>query len=433
MSDYTFAQLVNLAQIRNLLESHNTISGMAYGLSDDEENNLIAVGWQDICVRFHRTNPASCARCRESDAYIKMHLHDFGEDGLEYRCKNGMIDVAIPIVIDGRHCATFFTGQFIYEDERPDMTFYIEQAAELGFDREEYLHALELVPVFSRAYIRANMRFLSSMVKMLAETGFANLKLAREAKERKQIQNDLIKAQKLESLGVLAGGIAHDFSNILVEVSGNISLAMKRLATDSSTMKCLSQADKAAQRATRLVRRLTAFSKGGASARIRVNLRNIVEDSVAMALRGTFTHGEIHMSDSIHYIEADEVQLLQVFSNLAINAVQAMPDGGTLRVYGDNASDDECAQRGLPTGTYVKVEFSDEGNGISEEDQKRIFVPFFTTKTDGSGLGLASSQLIVTKHDGQIFVSSTFGHGTTFTVYLPSKARTINKQANMIG
>jgi len=180
MSDYTFAQLVNLAQIRNLLESHNTISGMAYGLSDDEENNLIAVGWQDICVRFHRTNPASCARCRESDAYIKMHLHDFGEDGLEYRCKNGMIDVAIPIVIDGRHCATFFTGQFIYEDERPDMTFYIEQAAELGFDREEYLHALELVPVFSRAYIRANMRFLSSMVKMLAETGFANLKLARE-------------------------------------------------------------------------------------------------------------------------------------------------------------------------------------------------------------------------------------------------------------
>lgn len=127
------------------------------------------------------------------------------------------------------------------------------------------------------------------------------------------------------------------------------------------------------------------------------------------------------------------MQLLQVFSNLAINAVQAMPDGGTLRVYGDNASDDECAQRGLPTGTYVKVEFSDEGNGISEEDQKRIFVPFFTTKTDGSGLGLASSQLIVTKHDGQIFVSSTFGHGTTFTVYLPSKARTINKQANMIG
>src|SRR5512142_3321399 len=111
MLEYSFKQLIDLDQVKQLLESHHRLSGMAYGLFDTNENNLIAVGWQDICMLYHRVHPVTAARCRESDAFIKLHLIDLPGELLEYRCKNNMIDIAMPIIIDGRHQATFFTGQ----------------------------------------------------------------------------------------------------------------------------------------------------------------------------------------------------------------------------------------------------------------------------------------------------------------------------------
>ncbi|MDD1668116.1 MAG: PAS domain S-box protein, partial [Methanomicrobiales archaeon] len=191
MSDYTFDQLVDITQVRQLLESHHRLSGMAYGLFDADENNLIAVGWQDICVRFHRVNPVTSVRCRESDAFIKANLYDFTGEFLEYRCKNGMIDIAMPIIIDGRHLATFFTGQFFYDDDPPDREYFIVQAGRLGFDREEYLNALERVPVFSREHIRGNVLFLHNMVQILAEKGLNNLKLVNEMEERNRVEEAL--------------------------------------------------------------------------------------------------------------------------------------------------------------------------------------------------------------------------------------------------
>jgi diguanylate cyclase (GGDEF)-like protein/PAS domain S-box-containing protein len=188
MSCYAFEQLVDIAQVQTLLESHNRLSGMTYTLLDPAENCLVAIGWQDICVRFHRDNPVSCVRCRESDAYIKEHLRDFDGDFIEYRCKNGMIDVAMPILIEGRHLATFFTGQFFYEDSRLEPGFFIKQAEDLGFDRDAYLDALQRVPVFSREYVRDNMIFLRNLVKVLSKCGLNNLKRNREMEERKRAE-----------------------------------------------------------------------------------------------------------------------------------------------------------------------------------------------------------------------------------------------------
>lgn len=196
MSEYMFEQLVDMAQVQQLLEAHHRLSGMACGLFDPDENLLVAVGWQEICVHFHRANPVSCARCHESDAYIKEHLHDFDGDFLEYRCKNGMIDVAMPIVIDGQHLATFFTGQFFYQDCKPEPGFFIQQAAEFGFDREAYLRALERVPVFCREHVRDNMLFLSNMVKVLSRCSLNNLKLNREIQERRRAEELLQKREQ---------------------------------------------------------------------------------------------------------------------------------------------------------------------------------------------------------------------------------------------
>ena len=178
MPHYEFSQLVDLEQVRQLLESHHRLSGMAYGLLDTSENLLIAAGWQEICTRFHRVSPVTCERCRESDAFIKAHVQDTPGELLEYRCKNNMIDIAMPIIIDGRHRATFLTGQFFYDDDPPDREFFAAQAKALGFDTKEYLSALDKVPVFSRQYIRDNVLFLHNMVRNLAELGLKNLCLS---------------------------------------------------------------------------------------------------------------------------------------------------------------------------------------------------------------------------------------------------------------
>ena len=189
--EYAFGQLVDIDQVRRLLQSHHALSGMAYGVLDTDGNILIAVGWQDVCKRFHRVNPDSSGRCRESDNYIKTHLRYFERDYVEYRCGNGIIDVAMPIIISGKHLATFYAGQFFYNDDKPDTAYFRGQAEELGFDLETYLAALELVPFFSREYVRNNVLFLRDMVNVLSEMGLRNLRLANEMKERKRTEERL--------------------------------------------------------------------------------------------------------------------------------------------------------------------------------------------------------------------------------------------------
>lgn len=213
MTDYTFSELVDLEQVRQLLEAHNRLSKMAYGVFDPHENNLIAVGWQEICTRFHRTNPVTCAYCHESDAYIKAHLHNFNGKPLEYRCKNNMIDIAMPILLEGRHLATFFTGQFFYDDSPPDRDYFIQQGKALGFDIEAYLQALDRVPMLSREHIQGNVVFLHHMVQVLAESGMRTLRLTREMAERKRAGEALRQSetefraifdQTFQFIGVLA-------------------------------------------------------------------------------------------------------------------------------------------------------------------------------------------------------------------------------------
>jgi ligand-binding sensor protein len=177
LSKLSFVQLVDIEQIRQLLEAQYKLAGILSAILDTEENVLAAVGWQDICVLFHRSHPASCARCRDSDAYIKAHLCDFKERYVDYRCLNGLRDVAMPIIIGGEHVATLFTGQFFYDDEKPDVEFFRAQAEEFGFDKEAYLEALGRVPICSREKVRNVMEYFRSLVTVIAEMGLKNLEL----------------------------------------------------------------------------------------------------------------------------------------------------------------------------------------------------------------------------------------------------------------
>lgn len=238
--------------------------------------------------------------------------------------------------------------------------------------------------------------------------------------EHENQQEELIRKQKLESIGVLAGGIAHDFNNILTAILGNISFASMFIRPDHKSSAPLFQAEKAAKRAAELAHQLLTFSKGGQPVTSSVAPQPLIEESVALVLHGSNAQSRIEISEKLHNIEADAGQISQVFNNLIINAVQAMPGGGTITIRAANATVEDNNPFELHPGEYVKFIFTDEGCGIPAINLANIFDPYFTTKSAGSGLGLASVQSIVRKHGGQIDVRSTVGKGTTFELLLPA-------------
>lgn len=242
--------------------------------------------------------------------------------------------------------------------------------------------------------------------------------------ERNMLQQQLLRTQKLESLGVLAGGIAHDFNNILTGIMGNISFARMLIEDTHEVCSSLENAEKATIRAADLVKKLLIFAKGGQPVKKPVLLQNVIQSTLSLFLSGTAVRGRVDFPRYLPAVEADEIQLCQAFDNLIVNAVQAMPAGGNLTVSGKTVVLSAENSVGLSAGEYVKLQFRDEGCGITEDDQKKIFDPYFSTKAGGLGLGLASTHAIIAKHDGQITVESTIGVGTTFTLYLPVTAAT---------
>jgi len=238
--------------------------------------------------------------------------------------------------------------------------------------------------------------------------------------ERKAYELERLKMEKLESLGVLAGGIAHDFNNILSAIMGNITLAQRFFDPAQKGYKYLTEVEKASARAAELALQLLTFARGGEPVKKILSPRQIVCEAVDLVLHGSNVKGVVDIPDSIDAIEADAGQMSQVLHNIVINAAQSMPGGGTLTITATNEIMSANNSFSLVPGTYVRLMVTDQGCGIKKEVLQRIFDPYFTTKTSGNGLGLASVHSIIGKHQGQISVSTLVGTGTTFTILLPS-------------
>ena len=238
--------------------------------------------------------------------------------------------------------------------------------------------------------------------------------------EQKRSEEELLKVKKLESVGILAGGIAHDFNNILTAVLGNISLA--KISEDPLEVgKILTEVEKASLKAKDLTGQLLTFSKGGSLIKKTASIEEMIKDTANFALRGSNVRCDFSIPGSLGQVEVDTAQMSQVINNLIINAQQAMPEGGTIKILGENVTVGAGRTYGLPlkVGEYVKVSIEDQGVGISREHLGKIFDPYFTTKQEGSGLGLAITYSIVKNHDGYVTVGSELGVGTTFYIYLP--------------
>ncbi len=237
------------------------------------------------------------------------------------------------------------------------------------------------------------------------------------------LEKELLKAQKLESVGILAGGIAHDYNNLLQGIIGYIGLA-KSYAGEDKLKEMLEKAEKTSNSAKELSFRLLTFSKGGEPVMRVIDMSRLIEETASMALCDLHVICDFHFPGDLHSVEGDEGQLYQVIRNISMNAREAMPDGGKLIYTAENVTIGEGSNLALSKGEYVRTSISDTGTGITAEHLPKIFDPYFTTKELGSdkgtGLGLSVCYSIIRKHKGLITVESTKGVGTTFHIYLPA-------------
>ncbi len=676
--DYRLSDLLDLDSLQKMADAHYRSAGMPIGIIDAVDSSiLVGAGWQEICTQYHRANNVSLQRCRQSDDYIKGRLNQ-GEP-CAYKCKNGLWDIGIPIIVAGRHLATLFLGQFFYEGEAPDRAFFIQQAKQFGFDEPGYMSALEQVPVFSREKVQDILKYDEALAAFLAdlaerslskiqadqttreserkfraifdqafqflwllsidgtvleankaamglvggaeadvigkpywetlnaspdqkdqiqqavqqaaggqqvrfeigclaadgnlrhvdfslkpvtdESGKAlllipegrditNHKEAEERikgqaeflqdlidampypifyknregryldcnrafetfygmsrewiagktvfeisskemaevyfqadnelfsnpgtqiyessfqtadgrchdvifhkatfagpdgapagivgtivditerkqaeKERQKLQDQLGLAQKMESIGRLAGGVAHDFNNMLAVILGNAEVALAKAGSENPLSKHLAEIRKAAERSADLTRQLLAFARRQTVAPRVVDLNTIIGRILSILRRLMGEHIDLvwRPGADLWKVKIDPAQIDQILMNLAANARDAIVDVGRVILETGNCIADEAycaAQPDMKPGGYVTLVMSDNGNGMDHETLTNIFDPFFTTKQvhQGTGLGLATVYGIVRQNSGFVDVNSEPGKGTRFKIWLP--------------
>lgn len=279
--------------------------------------------------------------------------------------------------------------------------------------------------ILEREYIKKDGTILPVSLSVFNESDengeFAGTRtIARDITDRKKMEEEILKAQKLESISLLAGGIAHDFNNLLTAIFGNIAIAKAYAVPGEMIHERLHEAEKAFLRARDLTMQLLTFSKGGEPVKKSVSIGKLLKETISFTLSGSSVKSEFHIGGNLWHAEIDEGQISQVINNLAINAEQSMPEGGMLKVFCDNVVVDPQNILQLNEGRYVKIIIEDEGIGIPGEYLRKIFDPYFTTKQKGNGLGLAVAYSIVRKHNGCITVESELRAGTVFCIYLPA-------------
>ncbi|GAB4329357.1 MAG: hypothetical protein Kow0037_04410 [Calditrichia bacterium] len=271
-------------------------------------------------------------------------------------------------------------------------------------------------------------KFLDAVFRLVEydeEVGEAQIVMMfKDITNQKILEQQLFQAQKMEAVGKLAGGVAHDFNNLLTVINGYSDLLLQTLPENSETFKSVAQIRRAGEKAGRLTSQLLAFSRRQIIQPRPLNINQVIQDTEKMLRRliGEDIVLETDLAADLQNVKLDPGQLDQIILNLAVNARDAMPDGGVLKFKTMNVELREVysSKRELvKPGKYVLLQISDTGTGMSREVQEKIFEPFFTTKEKGTGLGLSTVYGIVKQHHGYIWVYSEPGMGTTFKIYFP--------------
>ena len=345
--------------------------------------------------------------------------------------------------VDGRilECNQAFAGIFGYDSPEElrgvgASDLYVEASERGGF--LERLRAERMIVGYEARFRRRDGRFAWTLENVtLLDAGTDGEEVVEgtmiDVTERKNLEEQFRQAQKMEAVGRLAGGVAHDFNNILTAILGYGDLLRASLSGDSPLQEEVEEIRKAAERAATLTRQLLAFSRRQVLTMEVLDLNLLLRDIEKMLRRviGEDVRILTLFDPSLGRVRADRGQLEQVVMNLVVNARDAMPGGGTLTIETRNDEIDEAHARehpGLRPGAAVMLAVSDTGTGMDEDTKSHIFEPFYTTKEKekGTGLGLATVYGIIQQSGGQIFVYSEPGHGTTFKIYFPRVAASVD-------
>jgi len=326
-------------------------------------------------------------------------------------------------------------GRGSYEASRELINKVLEYG---GFVQFEWLHRRKTGETFPAEVLLTPIRIGDQEVLLASIRDISKRKRADE--QMAHLQDQLRQAQKVEAIGQLAGGIAHDFNNALTVILGNAEMALRDLGKEHPLYGMIREIKKAGERASNLTRQLLAFSRrqilqpevldlNDVVLRMEKMLRRIIGENIGL---------ETHLTPELGSVEADPGQVEQVIVNLAVNARDAMPEGGTLTIETKTVELDEDYARtrlGVRPGNYVMLSVGDTGIGMTKEIQARIFEPFFTTKGKelGTGLGLSTVYGIVKQSKGNIWAYSEPGMGTVFRIYLPLVEKAVSKHKDTSG
>lgn len=382
---------------------------------DDDPNQLKVISdilsleqLQPVCFKNAGDSIEECKRHPINVAIIDLSLPDM--EGLQLLKKLKSINPNMKVIINTGYASL----ETAMEAVNNEAFAYITK---MGNVEELLAHVHR---AFHSHLTKYNEELAREVSRRTSELQRSNMELKYEISERKKIQEELIKARKLESLGILAGGIAHDFNNLLTAILGNISLSKLYSNADDEIYESLIEAENASLRARELTYQLLTFAKGGAPIKKIINVNDVIRDSVKFTLRDADIECLFEFQGETLLTEVDEGQLSQVINSITLNARQAMPDGGTIKISTGHVGNGNEFVETLSICSYVVITIEDHGSGIPEKYINRVFDPYFTTKEDGHGLGLATSYSIVKKHDGIITVESELEKGTKFTIYLPA-------------
>ena len=424
-----FEDLFNLKDIQQVQDKFADATGVASIITYPDGRPITRPSrFCRLCNDIIRRTEKGRANCYQSDAAIGR-LSSEGPT-IQLCMSGGLWDAGAAISVGGKHLANWLIGQ-VRDDTQTEDNIR-EYAREIGADEEAAAAALHEVPVMSRERFEQVAGALFTIADQLSTIAYQNVQQARFISERQtaeaekvNMEKQIHQAQKLESIGRLAGGVAHDLNNMLSPILGYGELLMQDLQGDEKKQESLRQIVKAGHRARDLVRHLLAFSRRQTLAYTVLNinqtakgfeqlLRRTIREDIELVLRP---------SPDVQPIKGDVGQIEQVIMNLCVNAQDAMPDGGKLTIETamvDLDADYLSDHPGTQEGRYVMLAISDTGVGMDADTQSQIFEPFFSTKGEqGTGLGLATVYGIVKQHGGNIWVYSESGRGTTFKVYLP--------------
>lgn len=310
--------------------------------------------------------------------------------------------------IRGRHALSF-----IAEEDRDDARAGLEEAYLKGSAARE-------LRLLTKDRKKIMHRFSGAAIKDESGKFLGFIGIGRDISQMKKIEEEMQRAQKLESVGILAGGIAHDFNYLLTSIIENVRLAVIHADRKDVLRECLLKSQKASLRAKELTKQLFGFSRGGFPVKKLLPLGSLIREYTEIAVCGSNCSYQYRIADDLWDAEVDEGQIGQVIKALVINAIEAMPDGGRVIITAENV---EVSSEKLPPlrdGKYVKISVSDFGVGIQKDLLQKIFDPYFTNKENGTGLGLTITYAIIRNHDGHIRVESDPGKGSTFDIYLPA-------------